>query len=83
MYLASALQRMPVDRRGGILEGLLAHAEDATDHNLPLMYWYATEPVVAEQPSAGLNLLAKSKIPLIREYIARRMTMDNKTVAAK
>jgi len=83
LYLASALQRIPSAQRGEILEGLLAHAEDATDHNLPLMYWYATEPVVAEQPSVGLNLLAKSKIPLIREYIARRMTMDNKTVAAK
>ncbi len=83
LYLASALQRIPSAKRVEILEGLLSHTEDATDHNLPLMYWYATEPVVAEQPALALNLLSSSKIPLIREYIARRMTMDHKAVAAK
>lgn len=83
LYLASALQRIPSAQRADILEGLLAHAEDAKDHNLPLMYWYATEPVVAEQPALAVTLLSKSKIPQVREYIARRMAMENKTVAAK
>lgn len=82
LYLASAVQRIPSAQRVEILEGLLAHVEDARDHNLPLMYWYATEPVVAEQPALAINLLSKSKIPQVREYIARRMAMDNKTVAA-
>ncbi|MGV3757749.1 MAG: PVC-type heme-binding CxxCH protein, partial [Verrucomicrobiota bacterium] len=83
LYLASALQRIPSAQRVEILEGLLAHAEDAKDHNLPLMYWYATKPVVAEQPALAVGLLSKSKIPQVREYIARRMTMDHKAVAAK
>ncbi|HEY1173744.1 MAG TPA: PVC-type heme-binding CxxCH protein [Verrucomicrobiae bacterium] len=82
LYLASAIQRIPAIQRAEILEGLLSHAEDAKDHNLPLMYWYATEPVVAEQPALAINLISKSKIPVVREYIARRLTMDNKTVAA-
>ncbi len=83
LYLASALQRIPSAQRVEVLEGLLSHAEDAKDHNLPLMYWYATEPVVAEQPALAVSLLSKSKIPQVREYIARRMTMDHKAVAAK
>ena len=49
--LASALQRMPLEKRWEILEGLVAHAEDATDHNLPLMDWYAAEPLAAADPA--------------------------------
>ena len=74
LYLASACQRLNVPNRLPIVEALLAHAEDATDHNLPLMYWYATEPIVAANPAQGALLLAKAKIPLLREYITRRLT---------
>ncbi len=45
LYLASAAGRLPLEARWDILKGLLSHAEDANDHNLPLMYWYATEPL--------------------------------------
>ena len=74
LYLASACQRLTVPERLPIVEALLAHAEDAADHNLPLMYWYATEPIVAADPAKGALLLAKAKIPLLREYITRRLT---------
>jgi uncharacterized protein YbaP (TraB family) len=74
LYLASALQRLPVAQRVEILEGLLAHAGDAQDQNLPLMYWYAAEPVVAQGTVSAAKLLAKTKIPQVREYITRRMT---------
>jgi hypothetical protein len=74
LYLASACQRLTVAERLPIVEALLAHAEDATDHNLPLMYWYATEPIVAADPAKGALLLTKAKIPLLREYITRRLT---------
>jgi putative membrane-bound dehydrogenase-like protein len=73
LYIASALQRLPISQRGEILEGLLAHAEDATDHNLPLMYWFAAEPLVSRDLAAATGLLAKAKIPQIREYITRKM----------
>ncbi|MEW6305838.1 MAG: PVC-type heme-binding CxxCH protein [Verrucomicrobiota bacterium] len=81
LYLASALQRIAVDKRQPILEGLIAHAEDAKDHNLPLMYWYATEPVVAQNMGKAAILLGKTKIPVLREYITRRMTAASKPVA--
>jgi putative membrane-bound dehydrogenase-like protein len=74
LYLASACQRLTVAQRTPIVEALIAHAEDVTDHNLPLMYWFAAEPIVAANPTKGALLLAKSKIPILREYITRRMT---------
>jgi hypothetical protein len=74
LYLASALQRLPLAQRGEILEGLLARAEDARDHNLPLMYWYAAEPLAGQDTATAAKLLSKTKIPQVREYITRRMT---------
>ena len=78
MYLASACQRLAVAERAPIVEALVAHEEDKDDANLPLMYWYATEPIVAEGPAKALGLLAKTKIPVIREYITRRLAAGTK-----
>jgi hypothetical protein len=83
LYLASACQRLPLDRRGEILAGLLAHAEDATDHNLPLMYWYAAEPLAAEGPAKAVALLGQAKIPQVREFITKRMTATTKAAPAE
>jgi hypothetical protein len=75
LYLASAMQRTPVEQRRGVLEALLAHEEDAADQNLPLMYWYALEPVVGADKKAAVGLLGKVKIAKVRELMARRMAM--------
>ena len=56
-----------------VLKALLGHAEDVDDQNLPLMYWYATEPVVAANKKVAVQLLAACKIPKIRQFITRRM----------
>ena len=76
LYIASALQRAPVDKRRPVLEPLLAHAEDADDHNLPLMYWFALEPVVGGDTGTGLELLDSARIPLLREFITRRLASE-------
>jgi hypothetical protein len=73
LYLASALQRTPVARRRAVLEALIAHSEDSTDANLPLMYWYAMESVIAADVRAAAPWLTKAKIPKVRELIARRI----------
>lgn len=73
LYLASGAQRLPVGERLPVVEALLQHEEDAQDQNLPLLYWYAAEPLVAADIRAGAMLAAKSKIPRVREYISRRM----------
>ena len=73
LYLASALQRLPPERRWEILAGLLRHGEDADDHNLPLMYWYAAEPLAAADTGRAAGLAAGAKIPLIQSFLARRI----------
>jgi len=82
LYVAAALQRTPVNQRLEVLEGLLAHAEDSQDHNLPLMYWYATEPVVAQDMKLAVALMTKTKIPLVRQFITRRMASSDKVASA-
>ncbi len=73
LYLASALQRLPLNERWEILAGLVGHPEDAEDHNLPLMYWYGAEPLAALDASRALRLASTSRIPRIQEFIARRI----------
>ena len=71
LYLSSALQRLPVTKRIDLAAGLLGHAEDANDHNLPLMIWYGIEPVVGSNAEAAVTLSSHSAIPLVRRYTAR------------
>ncbi|MEZ4826159.1 MAG: DUF6807 family protein [Bacteroidia bacterium] len=73
LYLASALQRINHESRWAIAGNLMRHAEDADDHNLPLMIWFAVEPLAAEDPSRAVALTSSGKIPLVNEYIARRI----------
>lgn len=75
LSLASALQRLPHEQRWAIAEALAAHAEDATDENLPLMLWYGIEPMVPDDAERSAKLLAKCRIPLVRQYIARRIAV--------
>ncbi|MFP6584834.1 MAG: PVC-type heme-binding CxxCH protein [Candidatus Hydrogenedentota bacterium] len=74
LYLASALQRMDVEKRMPIARSLVAHAEDAGDHNIPKVLWYGLEPLVEESADQGIELIKASDIPIITQYIARRMT---------
>ncbi len=71
LYLASALQRLPLQERAELADGLLRRGEDASDHNLPLMIWYGIEPLVARDPGAAVKLAGRSAMPLIRRHTAR------------
>jgi putative membrane-bound dehydrogenase-like protein len=71
--IASSLQRMPLLDRPGITAALIAHAEDAEDHNLPSLYWYVTEALAEINPELTVQLVAgESKVPLLHRLIARR-----------
>jgi putative membrane-bound dehydrogenase-like protein len=72
-FLASELQNIELNKRWDMLTALVSHAEDAADHNLPYLYWYALEPLVAENPSKGLALAAEGKIPMLLQFAARRV----------
>ncbi len=73
LYLASGLQRLPLEQRRDILAGLVSHAEDAADHNLPLMYWYAAEPLAALDARRAARLASSARIARFREFMARRI----------
>jgi putative membrane-bound dehydrogenase-like protein len=76
LYLASAVQRLPEPfnpAKWAILEGLVAHEEDADDPNLPLMVWYAAEPLVAADPARGAKLAAGAKLPRFLDFTTRRI----------
>jgi putative membrane-bound dehydrogenase-like protein len=77
LHLASAVQRLPIDQRWAIVEALAAHDEDATDQNLPLMVWYALEPLVKLDPERALRMVLHSKLPRIREFVARRIATQD------
>jgi putative membrane-bound dehydrogenase-like protein len=79
LYLASALQRVAPELRWPILEGLLSRAEDASDVNLPLMIWYGLEPIVALDKDKALKLGIACKIPVIRQYVVRRIAGETGT----
>ncbi len=73
LKLASGLQRLPLARRWKIAAGLVSHAEDADDQNLPLMNWYAIEPLVEQDLERFVQLAATARIPLVQRHIARRI----------
>jgi putative membrane-bound dehydrogenase-like protein len=77
LYLASAVQRIPYEKRWPILTGLLSRAEDAQDHNLPRMYWFALEPMVPLHPQRSLDLVIAGKLPSLQESVARRLATSD------
>ncbi|TLV02684.1 PVC-type heme-binding CxxCH protein [Dyadobacter luticola] len=72
LYLASALQRLGSASKWSVADGLVTHAEDAADHNLPKMIWFGIEALVKEDAAKALELAQKSKIPMVTNFIARR-----------
>ncbi|HXG47446.1 MAG TPA: PVC-type heme-binding CxxCH protein [Methylomirabilota bacterium] len=84
LFLASAAQRIESDEfRMELLQRLLRRAEDATDHNLPLMYWYALEPLVEAQPETVLAHAVETKLPRILNFTTRRLaTLDTSEARA-
>lgn len=76
LYLASAAQRIGASSSWPILAALASHGQDATDHNLPNMIWFALEPLVMGDVDRSIELARSSKIPLLTRHIARRIGDD-------
>ncbi len=73
LYLASAADRLPPAKRWEIVGGLVRHSEDASDHNLPLMYWYAAEPLAAVNALRALDMMRQSTVAPLLQYMTRRI----------
>lgn len=73
-YLASALQKIPTDRRWLIAEAIASKGEFMDDPTLPLMLWFGIEPAVLEAPDRAADLAGSGPIGPLSRFIARRLT---------
>jgi putative membrane-bound dehydrogenase-like protein len=76
LTLSSTLQRLPVEERAAIAGPLLAHADEAQDHNLPLMVWYGLIALADHDLAALPPLAGQCEWPLTRRCLARRIAED-------
>jgi putative membrane-bound dehydrogenase-like protein len=79
LTLASLLQRLTLPERPALAAALLAHGDDADDHNQPLMLWCGVLPLAEHPGDAFVKLIAEAHIPQVQRYGARRLaeTIDN------
>lgn len=77
LYLASAMQRVDTESAWKLVEQLASHNEDITDHNLPKMLWFGLEPLIKANPNRAIELASQTNIPLIANYLARRLIDAN------
>ncbi len=73
LSLASALQRLDIAKRWELATALASRSEDIDDANLPLMIWYGSEPLNAEDVVRFAELGATAEIPRVRINVARRI----------
>ncbi len=73
LALASALQRLPVNRRARLAAPLIARQADSQDHNLPLLVWYGLIPVAEAAPMALAELAIQAQWPKTQRLMARRL----------
>ena len=73
LYLTSAMLRLEPSKRWDVIEALVQKSEDKDDHNLPLMVWYAAEPLAAIDMKRALQIAEKAKLPKILPYTIQRV----------
>jgi putative membrane-bound dehydrogenase-like protein len=75
LSLASSLQKLPAPERWPLIQKFPVRSEDANDHNLPLMIWYAVEPMADVDPEKIIawSFAAGEHIPRIRDFMLRRV----------
>jgi putative membrane-bound dehydrogenase-like protein len=73
LYLASAMLRLDPAQRWDVVDALAQKSEDKEDHNLPLMVWYAAEPLAAIDMKRALQMAERAKLPKILPYTIQRV----------
>ncbi|MFT3748806.1 MAG: plastocyanin/azurin family copper-binding protein [Agriterribacter sp.] len=77
LYLASAMQRTSPEKRLSVVESLYQHSEDKDDSNLPLMIWYAFEPLVPANAAKALEIAKQTALPNTLKFTAMRIKAMN------
>lgn len=83
LTLASTLQMLPAEARVPLGSALLARAEDAQDHNVPLMLWYGIEPIAGLGGAQFERLVGAARIPTVLRLAARRLTEEIDTAPGR
>jgi putative membrane-bound dehydrogenase-like protein len=73
LAIAGGLQRVMPQTRWPTIEALLGHGEDGSDQNLPLLYWYAAEPLAVTDVERALALAGSARMPQILPFMVRRV----------
>ncbi|SFE70502.1 PVC-type heme-binding CxxCH protein [Spirosoma endophyticum] len=73
LYLTSAMLRLDPAQRWDVVDALVQKSDNKDDHNLPLMLWYAAEPLAAIDMKRALELAQKSKMPRHLPYTIQRI----------
>lgn len=73
LYLTSAMLRLEPASRWDVMDALVQKVQDKDDHNLPLMVWYASEPLAAIDMKRALAMAQKSKMPKQLPYTIQRI----------
>lgn len=73
LYLTSGMMRLDTSQRWEVLEALVQRPEDVEDHNLPLLLWYAAEPLATLNPERAIQLAEKAKMPDFLNFTIRRV----------
>jgi putative membrane-bound dehydrogenase-like protein len=80
LYLAAAMQRLAPARRWEVLTALVRHPKDSEDHNIPLMVWYASEPLATLDADRLLRMAELAKDPHFLSFAMRRVaTLNSKS----
>ena len=72
LYLISGMLRLEPEQRWNVLEVLMQGTEDLDDPNIPLMLWYAFEPLIPMDTERALKMAEKAKTPMLLDYTVRR-----------
>jgi len=83
LYLTSAMLRTAPEKRWKVVEALVQHDEDKNDHNLPLMTWYALEPLVPLDMNRALEIATKAMAPKTLQYAVQRAAAVNSPESKK
>jgi putative membrane-bound dehydrogenase-like protein len=73
LYLTSAMLRVEPAQRWDVMDALVTKSQDKDDHNLPLMIWYAMEPLATVDVKRALQMAEKAKMPKILPYTIQRV----------
>ena len=83
LYLTAGLMRLPLGQRWKILEILSGKEEDIKDHNLPLMLWYAAEPLVELNMEKLIGIAESTKMPQFLKFTIQRIGAINSEYSKK